>query len=91
MTRDPTAPATLRAVARKLQDRRVANRDGVAWSCSHRARNLPKPDSSRLLDRPRSDAINTRGLRRPRRFRSVAQAALLARLLLSARSGSDNT
>ena len=88
MTRDPSAPARLRAVARKLQDRRIANRDGVAWSCSHRARNLRMPDASRLLDRAHSDAINTRRLRLLRRFRSVAGPALLPTLLNPVLSGS---
>lgn len=46
------------------------------------------PDASRLLNRARSDAINTRRLRLLRRFRSVAGPALLPTLLHPVLSGS---
>ena len=46
------------------------------------------PDASRLLNRARSDAINTRRLRLLRRFRSVAGPALLPMLLDPVLSGS---
>jgi hypothetical protein len=79
-------PATVRDVACNLQDLRLANRAGVAWSCSHRAGTYQLSDASRPLDGARSDAINT-GLRELRRFRSVAPAVTTELLLLRAFAG----
>jgi len=52
-------PATVRDVGCNLQDLRLANRAGVACSCSHRAGTYRLVRRFSSLDGARSDAINT--------------------------------